>query len=65
MGGIYDDGYGLEYLEELLEELEISFNSFNFVGSVKGYNYSELGEGKILLFLDNDKTEVFQYFNWS
>jgi len=65
LGGVYDDGYGLEYLEELLDELEINFKSFSFIGSVKGYNYSELGEGKILLFLNNDKTEAFQYFNWS
>jgi hypothetical protein len=65
IGGTYDDEYGLEYLEEVLNELEISFDELNFIGSVTGYNYSELGEDKILLFINKDKTEAFQYFNWS
>lgn len=65
LGGVYDDEYGLEYLEELLNKLEISLGSLNFIGSVTGYNYSELGEDEILLFVNEDKTEVFQYFNWS
>ncbi|WP_336686460.1 hypothetical protein [Chryseobacterium bernardetii] len=65
LGGVYDDGYGLKYLEELLNKLEISLGSLNFIGSVTGYNYSELGEDEILLFVNEDKTEVFQYFNWS
>jgi hypothetical protein len=41
LGGIYDSGCCFEYLEGLLDDLEISFDSFYFVGSVKGYN-SEL-----------------------
>ena len=65
MGGIYDDEYGLEYLEPVLNELEISIDELNFIGSVTGYNYSELGEDEILLFINKDKTEAFQYFNWS
>ena len=65
LGGVYDDEYGLEYLQQLLDELEINIDSLNFVGSVTGYNYSELGEDKILLFVNNEKGEVFQYFDWS
>ena len=65
MGGIYNDEYGLEYLEPVLNELEISIDELNFIGSVTGYNYSELGEDEILLFIDKDRTQAFQYFNWS
>lgn len=65
LGGVYDDEYGLEYLQEVLDELKINFESLNFVGSVTGYNYSELGEDEILLFLHEKENEVFQYFNWS
>ena len=65
LGGIYDDEYGLEYLEEVLDELKINFDSLNFIGSVTAYNYSELGEDEILLFINEDKNEVFQYFDWS
>ena len=65
LGGSYDDEYGLEDLEDVLNELHISFDSLNFIGNVTGYNYSELGEDEILLFVNKDKTEVFQYFNWS
>ena len=65
LGGIYDDEYGLEYLEKVLDKLEINFDSLNFVGSVTAYNYSELGEDEILLFINEDNNEVFQYFDWS
>lgn len=65
LGGEYNDEYGLEYLEELLDGLEGNIDSLNFVGSVTGYNYSELGEDEILLFVNEDKSEVFQYFCWS
>ncbi len=65
LGGVYDDEYGLEYLEEVLNELEIRFDSLNFISSVTGYNYWKLGENEILLFINEDKNEVFQYFNWS
>ena len=65
LGGSYDDEYGLEYLEEVLNELKINFDSLTFVGNITGYNYSELGEDEILLFIDESKSEAFQYFNWS
>ena len=65
LGGIYDDEYGLEYLKEVLDELKINFDSLNFVGSVTAYNYSELGEDEILLFINENNNEVFQYFDWS
>ena len=64
LGGVYDDEFKLEYLEEVLNELAIDFETLNFIGSLEGYNYSELGEGEIALFIDQDKNEVLHYFSW-
>lgn len=65
LGGVYDDEYGLEYLEQVVNELDMNFDEMNFVGSVKGYHYSALGEGEILLFVNKKEGNAFQYFNWS
>nr|WP_315028816.1 hypothetical protein [uncultured Chryseobacterium sp.] len=65
LGGQYDNEYVLEYLEELLSTLGISINTLDFAGEITGYNYSELGEDRLLIFMNKDRTEVFQYFSWS
>lgn len=65
LGGVYDDEYGIEYLEPVLDQLGVNIENLNFIGNVTGYNYSELGEDEIVLFVDEEKNEVIQYFDWS
>lgn len=61
----YDDEYDLEYFEELIEKLEIKLDVLKFIGTVTAYNYSELGEDELSLFINTETNEVLQYFDWS
>ncbi|MBO9582701.1 MAG: hypothetical protein J7574_00935 [Flavobacterium sp.] len=60
-----DHEYDFEYLQPILDYLEMDLESLDFIGNLTGYNYSELGEDKIFLFVDEKKNEVLQYFAWS
>ncbi|WCC41415.1 hypothetical protein PJJ26_07915 [Tenacibaculum finnmarkense] len=58
----YDE---FEYFIELLENLQESKESKQFLGSITGYNYISFGEDRIHLFVDNEKNEVLTYVDWS
>ncbi|WP_025124316.1 hypothetical protein [Myroides odoratimimus] len=48
-----------------LSKTGITTRSNELIGKVTGYNYSEIGEDEISLYIDRKQNQVFQKFNWS
>ena len=60
-----DEGYPDEILEETLTELKLNLDTLDYIGSLKGYNYLDLGADETVLFVNEKLKEALIYYNWS
>jgi hypothetical protein len=51
--------------ESLFYDFKIDIKNLDFIARLTPFNYTDLGEDDIALFIDRQNNEIFQYSDWS